>query len=181
MKKALLLAAALLFAVCTNLQPCRAVWVDGVRSEKLYGAREIRLGEAAAEAAAEEIVRGEPALPRVRTAPALSFRAPDGTAGELCDLILSHTEGVTRLYSVRAGELCFGTVEDAEKLEEKLRASLYSRMPPTSGRARYSEPIELIPVYGLSGSDTPYRDMAQLVAGAVPAVFTDSDGHIVQG
>lgn len=176
-----MLALALLFMLAANLRLCYRVYVDGERCEGLYSRRAVSRGTEAARAAAEELLPGEAILPEIRKRPSLTLREPESSGAELCGAILSRTEGVARLYSVSAGGVCFGTVAEPEKLEEKLRASLYSRMPPTSGHARFAEPIELRPVFSRVGTDTPFREMAQLVSGAVPAIITDGEGHIIQG
>ena len=176
---AMLAAALLLFAA--NINVCCRVFVDGYCDGELYTYSAADRAERAASAAAEEIVRGSAAMPAVTRRCVLSLRPPRGQTAVLSDEILSRVRGVEKLYAVRADRRYFGVVDDRDRLEERLRANLYSSMPSAAVRARYSAQIEIEPVYGRAGSGCDSGEMALLVSGAVSAMFTDGEGSAVIG
>ena len=95
--------------------------------------------------------------------------------------ILARVRGVSQLCAVSAEGRFFGTVADADRLEEKLRAALYTSMPASAAHARYADDVEITPVYGRSGSAMSPSDMAMVVSELVPAVFTDREGNRIMG
>lgn len=171
------MALALLFFLTANLNLCSRVTVDGDGAKTLYSPADARRAALAAQAAAEEICVSGARMPQIKERLVLSFRPPDGTASELSARILARVRGVSELYEVRAEGESFGTVADRERLEERLRAALYSSMPAGATHARFAEAVEITRVYGRSGSAMSPADMAMVVSQLVPAVFTDRDGH----
>ena len=180
-KSPLLLALALLFLLAANLHLCCRVGVDGEWTLTRYSLADVRRGELAAREAAEEICPHGARMPQLEERFTLSFRPPDGSSRDLSARILAQVSGVSPLYAVRAGERSFGTVADRDRLEERLRAALYASMPAGAVRACYAEGIEILPVYGRSGSAMSVRDMAMLVSELVPALYTDRNGTEICG
>jgi len=176
-----LLLLALLFFFASELNLCCQVSVDGEWDGRRYSLADARRAELAAHAAAEEICPRAARIPRIEQRCLLSFRPPDGESRDLSARILAQVSGVSPLYAVRAGERSFGTVADRERLEERLRAALYASMPAGAVRACYAEGIEILPVYGRSGSAMSVRDMAMLVSELVPALYTDRNGTEICG
>ncbi len=180
-RRPLLLALALLFFLTANLHLCCRVGVDGEWTGTRYSLADARRGELAAREAAEEICPRGARLPRLEERLTLSFRPPDGAARELSARILARVSGVSRLYAVSAEGCRFGTVADSDRLEERLRAALYTAMPLGAVRARFSAAVEIVPVYGRCGSAMSPSDVATAVAQVVPAVFTDPEGNRIMG
>ena len=120
-------------------------------------------------------------MPKLEQRLTLSFRPPDGGSADLSARILARVPGVSGLYAVSAEGRYFGTVADADRLEERLRAALYTSMPAGASRGRYADAVEITPVYGRSGSAMSPSDMAMVVSELVPAVFTDWDGNRIMG
>ena len=180
-KRALLLSLALLFLLAANLNLCCRVSVDGEWDDALYSLSAVRRGERAALETSEEICVHNARLPKLRQKLVLSFRPPDGESRRLSARILAKVPGVSRLYAVGAEGERYGVVADREKLEERLRAVLYSSMPATARRAAFASAVEIRPVYARSGSAMSPQDMALVVSEAVPAIYTDRDGAVVSG
>lgn len=180
-KKALLFSFALLFLLAANLHLCCRVSVGGEWDSELYSLPALHRGEQAARAAAEEICRPAARLPQLRERLTLSFRPPRGDSARLSALILRRVPGVSPLYRVGSEGRRLGAVADREKLEERLRAALYSSMPATAVRGSFSPAVEITPVYGRSGSAMSPSEMALVVSGAVSAFYTDRDGNQVLG
>ncbi len=176
-----LLLLALLFFFASELNLCCQVSVDGEWDGRRYSLADARRAELAARAAAEEICPRAARMPRIEQRCLLSFLPPDGESRDLSARILAQVSGVSPLYAVRAGEHSFGTVADRDRLEERLRAALYASMPAGAVRACYAEGIEILPVYGRSGSAMSVRDMAMLVSELVPALYTDRNGTEICG
>ncbi|MBQ7472953.1 MAG: hypothetical protein IJS79_01220 [Oscillospiraceae bacterium] len=175
--RAFLFSLALLFVFTANLNLCCRVGVNGKWDDAAYSLGDARRAELVAAAAAEEILPRRARMPEIEHCLFLSLRAPRGEIRHLSDRILSEVPGVSRLYAVHAGGRSFGVAADRDKLEERLRAALYSSMPGSAVRASFSEAIEIVPVYGRSGSALPCADIAQAVSGAVPALFLDREGN----
>ena len=180
-KRMLLPALALLALLAANLHPCCRVRIDGEWDGALYPPAQLRRGLRAAAAAAAEILPGEETLPVLEARLVFSLRPPEGNSRRLSALLLSRTEGVASLCAVEAGGERFGLTEDREKTEERLRAALYRTMPAGATRAFFAEGIEFRPLYGREGSALAPGDIALAVSGAVPAVYTDGEGHRISG
>ncbi|MBR2583397.1 MAG: hypothetical protein IKD61_08385 [Oscillospiraceae bacterium] len=180
-KSPLLLALALLFLLAANLHLCCRVGVDGEWTLTRYSLADVRRGELAAREAAEEICPHGARMPQLEERFTLSFRPPDGSSRDLSARILARVSGVSQLYSVKADGCSFGTVADRDRLEERLRAALYSAMPAGAMHAYFARGVEITPVYGRSGSAMSPSDMALVVAQVVPAIFTDREGQRVMG
>ena len=180
-RRPFLFALALLFFLAANLHLCCRAGVDGDRTRTRYSLADARRGELAAYAAAEEICPRAARMPKVEQRLTLSFRPPDGGSADLSARILARVRGVSQLCAVSAEGRYFGTVADADRLEERLRAALYTSMPAGAAHARYADDVEITPVYGRSGSAMSPADMAMVVAQLVPAVFTDREGNRIMG
>ena len=176
-----MLLSALLFVLAANLNLCCRVGVDGDWTSTRYSLSDARRGELAAREVAEEICPGEARLPRLEQHLTLSVRPPDGGSRDLSARILEKAEGVSLLYAVEAEGRSFGTVAERDRLEERLRAALYSAMPAGATHARFDRGVEITPVYGRSGSEMSPADMAALVSQLVPAIFTDQRGEQIRG
>lgn len=179
--RALLISLALLFSLAANLNLVCRVGVNGNWDEAVYSLGDARRAEQAAAAAAEEILPRRARMPEIEHRVFLSLRPPLAGSRHLSARILAEVPGVSRFYAVRAAGRTFGVVADRDKLEERLRAALYVSMPRTAVRAEYDKGIELIPVYGRSGSAVSPSEMARAVSGVVPAVFLDADGKRIAG
>ena len=179
--RAFLFSLALLFFLAANLHLCCRVGVDGEWGQTRYSLADARRGELAAHAVAEEICPDAARMPQIKERLTLSFRPADGGSAALSARILARVDGVSGLYAVSSRGQSFGSVEDRDRLEERLRAALYTAMPAGATHARYAEGVEIRPVYGRTGSAAKPSDVAALVAQAVPAVFTDRSGKRIQG
>ena len=180
-KKALSVFLALAFLLSANLHLCCRVGVGGEWDGELYSLSALHRGERAAFETAEEICSHTARLPKLQERLTLSLRPPRGDAARLSALILSKVPGVSPLYRVAADSRRLGVVADSDKLQERLRAALYSGMPSAAVRGSFSPAVEITPVYGRSGSAVSPSDMALIVSGAVSAFYTDRDGNRVAG
>ena len=179
--RALLISLALLFTLAANLNLVCRVGVNGNWDETIYSLGDARRAELAATAAAEEILPRRARMPELAYRVFLSFRPSTAGSRHLSARILAEVPGISRFYAVHAAGRSFGVVADRDRLEERLRAALYVSMPRTAVRAGYAEGIELIPVYGRSGSALSPSEMARAVSGVVPAVFLDTEGKRIAG
>lgn len=180
-RRPFLLALALLFFLAANLHLCCRAGVDGDWTRTRYSLADARRGELAACAAAEEICPRGARMPKLEQRLTLSFRPPDGGSADLSARILARVPCVSGLYAVSAEGRYFGTVADADRLEERLRAALYTSMPAGASHGRYADAVEITPVYGRSGSTMSPSDMAMVVSELVPAVFTDREENRIMG
>lgn len=180
-RRPLLLALAILFFLTANLHLCCRVGIDGEWTDTRYSLADAQRGRLAAREAAEEICPRAARLPQMEERLTLSFRPPDGGSRDLSARILSRVGGVSRLYTVSANGCRFGTVADCDRLEERLRAALYTAMPKAATHARFSDAVEIAPVYGRSGSAMSPSDVAIAVSQVVPAIFTDPNGNRIMG
>ena len=101
-------------------------------------------------------------------------------AAACCCLSCVETDKTLGFIASKAREAGI-TVADADRLEERLRAALYTSMPAGASHGRYADAVEITPVYGRSGSAMSPADMAMVVAQLVPAVFTDREGNRIMG
>ena len=143
-RRPFLLALALLFFLAANLHLCCRAGVDGDWTRTRYSLADARRGELAACAAAEEICPRGARMPKLEQRLTLSFRPPDGGSADLSARILARVPGVSGLYAVSAEGRYFGTVADADRLEERLRAALYTSMPAGASHGRYADAVERI-------------------------------------
>ena len=179
--RALLFSLALLFVLAANLNLVCRVGVNGNWDDAVYSLGDALRAELAAAEAAEEILPRRARMPEIEHRIFLSFRPPLAGSRHLSTRILAEVPGISGLYAVRAAGRSFGVVADRDKLEERLRAALYVSMHLSAVRAGYVEGIELVPVYGRSGSAVSPSDMARAVSDVVPAVFLDKEGKRIAG
>ena len=177
-KKLCLCALALLGLLAVNLNVSWQVAVDGQMQEGLYSRRQlVNCKEQAAEAA-EEILHGPAQLPKLKARWRLSLRQPQGDEKALADALLRGVHGVRLSDAVLVNGTKLGTVEDGEKLMEKLRASIRAQMPNAAVFGNISGKVQVRKLYVRDGSDTPDEDMILLITGMAPVIYVDKSGKI---
>ena len=105
-RKLIVLTLVLGLTLFANLRPgCCVEGADGY-----YSPRALRLARLTASRAAEEIVPGGGALPRLRVSWRLSLRQPEDAVPALSRAFLSRIPGVTVRSEVRVNGVALGTV-----------------------------------------------------------------------
>ena len=175
-KKAFLLCAALLFAVCAHLRPC---WVyEGLPPFTL---RAVALAEETAQRAAEEILPGPAAASRLPRRLRFTLRRPAGDVRLLTDALLCATEGVVKRDRVCVGGETLGWVADGDSLLAALGASIEKKLPVWANGGRLSRELSIQRRYTREGYLTPTGDMLLLVTDAAPVVYTAAWNHAGAG
>ena len=137
-------------------------------------------GLRAAEAAADEITERQGAPPGVRWKLAVA-PAPSEDAAEVSDLLLRHTEGVVLAEACRVNGVYIGCTAEGEKLREALRRHIFGTRPPGAVSGRYTEEIDIRPVYTRPGREKTAEDLCLLVTGLAPVMYVDGEGKVVAG
>ena len=174
-RKLIVLGLALTLSVLANLRPgCAVEGADGC-----YSPRALRLGRLAASRAAEEIVPGGGALPRLRESWRLSLRQPEDSVPALTRAFLSRIPGVVTRSEVRVNGVSLGTVADGEALKEALRVNLYVGRPAAAVSSRYTEELTIAPVFSRSSRGLDESSMLQLIRNLCPVMYVDREGKII--
>ena len=166
-KKAFLLCAALLFAVCAHLRPC---WVyEGLPPFTLRAAA---LAEETAQRAAEEILSGPAAASGLSRRLRFTLRRPVGDARLLTDKLLCATEGIVKRDRVRVGGEMLGWVADGDSLLAALGTCVEKPLPVWASGGGLSRELTIERRYTREGYLTPNGDMLLLLTGAAPVFYT---------
>ena len=173
------LILALLLAAAANLHvgAVLSAW-DGAPEEFVSLGACVR-GVRAAEAAAAEITGEAGAPPGLESHLILSLRSPPADAGAVSDRLLRQTPGVALREACRVNGLYIGCTAEGDKLREALRRQIFSTRPPGAVSGRYTEEIDIRPVYTRPGRESTAGDLCMLVAGLAPVMYTDGEGRVV--
>lgn len=179
LKRWLLLALALFFAVGAHLRP---QWDYEIAGERLVpcGVRASTIAEETAREAAGEILRGAVMPPEVHRRLRLSFRRPKEDARLLSDALLRATEGVVRRDEVRVDGVRLGWVEDGGALREGLRDYIANTLPSWASGGVLTRELSTRPLYTREGYVTDTRDMLLLVTGVAPVFYFDDSGRFAR-
>ena len=176
-KKAILftLALGLLFGV--HLRPRCDFELDGRTLALGCSPAAARRAEAAARAAAEEILPGPAAVPTLKRHVRFSFRAGDRESPQLSDTLLCSTPGVALRETVWVGDRCLGAVSDAAAFQAQLQDYLASTLPSWASGSMLGRPLRVVRCYSRDGYVSTAGDMVLLVTGAVPVFYYDNEGN----
>lgn len=177
-KKLLLSAAALGFAVLSNMHLCCTLSVGGQELEGLYSPFTVDRAAVAAGMAAEEIVPGQPQLPELRRRYQLSLLPAGGSSPEVSDALLRQTPGVALNQGVFVNSVYLGCVENRDELVHKMQQFIINQLPTWAVTGYLSQEMTIRPQYGRSGSQTPVEDMVLLISGMAPVMYSDGEGYI---
>lgn len=180
MKKAICMILALLMTAAAQLHLCARVSVGGEALPYLFSLSAVARGAAAARAAADEIRTDGDGPPGMTVRFGLSARPPTGDAAPLSDRLLRAAGGVVLRDGVCVNGLYIGCVADGEKLREALRVQLYGNRPPGAVSGRYTEQIELRPLYTRPDREISTEDACMLVTGLSPVIYMDEEGKVVR-
>lgn len=178
-RRLLLLALAALALCLANLRPQCRVWVGEQALPGYFRPAAVDRSEEAAREAAEEILRGEARMPKLRRRWRLRLRPADGDRQALSAAILGAVPGVRQADEVSVNGLRLGNVADGERLCEELRASIRGRMPGAAVFGSISGQLSLRRVYTRAGRWRGYDEMIRLVTGAAPVIYVDQAGKLV--
>ena len=178
LKKGIALTLALLFAVGSHLRPVWDVELEGCTLARGCGPAAVREAEHTAERTAEEILRGEAAVPIPVHRLRLSFRKPARELRELTDALLRSTKGVAVYDSVHIGGEKLGFVRDGEALRERLRGHIANTLPTWASGGTLGKELCILRQYTREGYVTPETDMLLLITGAAPVFYYDGAGRI---
>lgn len=181
MKKTICLILALLLAAAANLQVCAYLPAEDGLPEALVSLGACVRGIRAAEAAAAEMTDEQGAPPGLETHLVLALHPPSTDAGPVSDRLLRQTPGVVLREACRVNGLYIGCTAEGDKLREALRRQIFSTRPPGAVSGRYTEEIDIRPVYTCRGRESSAEDLCMLVTGLVPVMYTDGDGRVVAG
>lgn len=179
-RKTILLAAALLFAVCAHLRPCYDCNLDGVPLASGYSPRVLAAAEHATRDTAEEILRESAALPTFRRRLRFTFRRPSRDTGALTDALLRSIDGVVLRDEVRVDGERLGWVSDGGALREALGGYIANTLPTWASGGVLSRSLEIRRLYTRDGYLTSQRDMVLLVTGAAPVFYYDGAGRFAR-
>ncbi len=172
---------ALLLTAAANLHLCARLRAGDGETLGTYSFAACLRGIRAAEAAADEITAKQGAPPGTGLRLTLSLRPPSEDARPVSDALLRSTEGVAVCEACRVNGLYLGCTAEGEALREALRRHIFGTRPPGAVSGRYTEEIELRPVYTRPGLETDAGDLCLLVTGLVPVMYTDEEGKTVRG
>ena len=180
MKKAIGMILALLLTASANLQICARLSADDSAESRVCSLGACVRGLRAAEAAAGEITERQGAPPGIRWKLAVAL-SPSEEAAEVSDFLLRHTEGVAVCEGCRVNGLYLGCTAEGDKLREALRRHIFGTRPPGAVSGRYTEEIDIRPVYTRPGRESPAEDLCLLITGLAPVMYTDGEGKLVAG
>ena len=179
MTKAICMILALLFCAAANLRVC---WTVGVGDETATGAYSLAAclrGLRAAEAAADELLERQGAPPGVTLRLRLALH-PSQDARPISDFLLRHTEGVAAAEGCRADGVWLGCSPEGEDLAAALRRHIYQARPPGALTGHFASELRPEPVYTRAGRAVPAEALAARAFEAVPVIYTDGDGQLVE-
>ncbi|MBR4548452.1 MAG: hypothetical protein IKO83_00865 [Oscillospiraceae bacterium] len=171
---------ALLLLLLVHLQPVYRVCVDGQWLTGLYTGGQIRLANEAAEAAADELLPGEAALPVLRKSLRVRLRRPAGNTAVLSDALLLSLGEVRSADAVSVNGAALGSVADGEALLDALRLTIRSDMPVGAAVGNLGGRLQVFPVYTRAGLERSKADMLAEILAAAPVFYLDSGGKCVE-
>ncbi|MBQ5977599.1 MAG: hypothetical protein IJL51_05650 [Oscillospiraceae bacterium] len=181
MKKGICMILALLLTASANLHVCARLSADSGAVSELFSMGAVVRGLRAAEAAAAELSDGLGAPPGLKASLVLSLPPPSDAAGGVSDFLLRQTPGVALRAACRVNGLYIGCTAEEDKLREALRRHIFGTRPPGAVSGRYTEEIEIRPVYTRPGRESTAEDLCMLVTGLVPVMYTDGEGKVIAG
>ena len=177
LKKALILGFTLAFAVCSHLRPSLDFSVNGQYVDSSCTPAAAKSAQAAALAAAEEILPGRASLPDFEKHMRLSFRRSADSAPLLCDSLLCSSEGVLSGSIVYVDGLRLGVVEDAASFRSQFARYIDNTLP-TWAKGGSVRGMALIPRYTRASFEVSDNDMIMLVTGLSPVMYYDGKGRV---
>lgn len=178
-RKALGLSAALLFWLLCQAVPVYRVHLDGEALAGGFSPAQLRLAEACARDAAEELCGAEAALPALSYSLRLGLRPTADGARRLSDALLRGTAGVAAADSVSVNGLALGTVRDGAALLDALRESIRAGMPAGAAVGNLGGALRIAPVYTRAGTEIEAADMLRTVTALAPVFYLDAEGTAV--
>jgi hypothetical protein len=177
---AAVLAAAVLLAA--NLRIVYTVSVTGEQLPSTFSAVQLEAGEAAARAAAEEIVQtGEDTAADYDRRPSLALSPPDGDPVTLARALIQNTTGVDTAWQVYVGGSNAGIVGDPTALGEVLEAILASGASDEAVSAEFADAITLRRVFVPEGREYDLMAVARAVRSMTAVMSVTADGTVRYG
>lgn len=177
-RKTLALLAALLLVLGSHLRPACDYEIAGQSLALGCSPEAGRMAMEAAEAAAEEILRGEAELPAVRRHVRLRLMRPARDARLLSDALLRAVPGVAVNQAVYVGGHRMGAVREGEDFPARLHRYIENTLPTWASGGALSRELVLRTQYSRAGSVTEPGDMLLLVTGKVPVLYYDDSGRV---
>lgn len=177
LKKALILGFTLAFAVCSHLRPSLDFSVNGQYVDSSCTPAAAKSAQAAALAAAEEIVPGPAFLPEYSQHMHLTFGKRSNKSPLLTDALLSSSPGVLKGSCVYVDDFRLGVVKDAKSFRSEF-SEYISNTLPTWAKGGSVRGMALIPRYTRASFEVSDNDMIMLVTGLSPVMYYDGKGRV---
>jgi len=178
LKKALLLALALIFSLCSHLHPCCDFILEGRQIKIGCTPSAARMAKEAALAAAEEILPGKAALPALKTRLSFSLSPGDGSAPALSDALLRAMPDVLSGDAVYLDGHKLGTVAEGRKLRQAMAKHIENTLPSWANSGSVGGCLELRGQYTRAEYEVTPEDMIMLITGLRPVMYTDGQGRV---
>jgi len=178
LKKALLLALALVFAVCSHLRPCCDFTVEGRLIQSGCSIAAARRAKEAALFAAEEILPGKAALPAAKLRLGFSLKGGKASAPALSDALLRATPGVLAGDGVYLDGQKLGCVAEGRELRQEIAAYIENTLPSWAKAGSLGGYLELRRQYTRAAYEVTTDDMIMLITGLKPVMYTDGEGRV---
>ena len=170
---------ALLLLFAASLHPVYRISVDGQPVPGFFSPAQLRAAETAARDTAEELSRGEAALPEARLRYTLRLRPADGEPAVLTDALLRAVDGIAVTDSVRVNGVPLGTVEDGNEMLELLRREIRSGMPEGAAVGNLGGRLQVFPVYSRPELAEDKEEMVRRITALAPVFYLDRQGKLV--
>lgn len=169
----------LLLLFVSSLHPVYRITVADRPIPGSFSPAQLRAAEAAARDAAEELSRGEAALPEARIRHTLRLRPADGEIAVLTDALLRAVDGVAVTAGVRVNGVPLGTVEDGTGMLELLRGQIRSEMPEGAAVGNLGGRLQVFPVYSRLELAESNEEMIRRITALAPVFYLDKMGKLV--
>ncbi len=172
-------ALVLLLLPAVHLHPAYRVRVEGMPLPGLYSAAQLRQGQEAARAAAEELLPGPASLPKPSRSLRLCFSHGSGSPALLSDALLLATEGVALEAGVSVNGIFLGTAADGSALLEQLRETIRRDMPEGAAVGNLGGQLRIRPVYTRPGHELGNWDLILRITDLAPVFYLDREGRLL--
>lgn len=178
LKKSLLLALALIFAVCSHLRPRCDFIVEGRLIKTGCTVAAARMAREAALMTAEEILPGKAALPAAKLRLGFSLKGGKISAPALSDAMLRATPGVLAGEGVYLDGQRLGCVAEGRELRQEIAEYIENTLPSWANAGSIGGYLELRRQYTRGAYEVSTDDMIMLITGLKPVMYTDGNGRV---
>lgn len=178
LRRKLLACLVALLALCAAyVRPAYTVSVGGIELPGKWSRGDIDAAVRSAQAAAEEISRGDAALPELETRLTVNLSSSSGNSSELTLALLAGASGVEQAWDVLVDGVAVGRTDDRTALDEILMAAIAEVAPADSTRTGFDSEITLKEVYVPTGRHTDLMELSSRIRSLVRVSYVTSDGQ----